>query len=84
MDNIGNKLYQTISSAQGELLRQSELANLAYIAYEIAVETFQAEKQEYLEISYPIGWNADNTPLNSRPQRYVKDDLRPQLSGVSV
>lgn len=72
-DSLGNVLYQRIKSARFALLRQSELANLAYIAYALAVTTFENEKHEYVDIPYPIGWNADNTLMNSRPVRYSKD-----------
>jgi len=74
-DSLGNKLYKRIKAARWALLNQSELANLAYIAYDLAVTTFENEEKEYVNISYPIGWNADNTPMNSSPKRYSKDEF---------
>lgn len=74
-DSLGNTLYKRIKSARSALLSQSELANLAYIAYELAVTMFENEKHEHVDLSYPIGWNADNTPMNSRPKRYSKDEF---------
>jgi hypothetical protein len=74
-DSLGNTLYKRIKSARFALMNQSELANLAYIAYDLAVAVFENEKREHIDLTYPIGWNVDNTPMNSRPKRYTKNEF---------
>lgn len=53
---------------------QGELAQLTYGAFDIAARTMQESGQEEIEITFPIGYNADKTAIQST-KKYRQDEL---------
>src|SRR5690554_4696454 len=74
MENFGDKLYRTINSARSMLFMQGEMAQLTYISYEKFVQLVEEGKEDKIPISYPVGYKADNTPINSTHE-YTKEEL---------
>jgi hypothetical protein len=72
--NIGNEIYQRIGQARSALFTQGELAQLTYLALESAANNVQEGSQEDIEISYPIGYRADKSPM-SGSLVYKKQEL---------
>lgn len=72
--NLGNQLNQLVADARGALFAQGELAQLAYSAFDVAANNIQQSTEEKITIQFPIGYNADRTPLLSS-REYEKDEL---------
>ena len=72
--NLGNLLNQIVRDARHAMFDQGELAQLTYGAFDIAVRGMQEMRQEEIEISFPIGYRADRTPVSST-KTYRKDQL---------
>jgi hypothetical protein len=52
------------------------MAQLTYISFEQFVNWIDAREEDTIPISYPIGYNADNTPMMSEPRNYSKEELK--------
>ncbi|WP_062055890.1 hypothetical protein [Aquimarina longa] len=74
MENFGDKLYQTIADARSLLFMQGEMAQLTYTSYQKFVQLIEEEKEDKISITYPVGYKADNTPINST-HNYTKEEL---------
>lgn len=74
LPNLGNQLNQLVAGARVALFAQGELAQLAYSAFDVAASNIQQATEERITIQYPIGYNADRTPLLSS-QEYGKSEL---------
>jgi len=74
MSNLGNDLYRIVNGAKLVLFDQSELAQLTYGAFDIAARSMQESDQEKIEISFPVGYRADKTTIDSK-RTYNKEDL---------
>lgn len=72
--NVGNLLIQIVRDARHAMFDQGELAQLTYGAFDIAVRGMQEMQQEEIEISFPIGYRADRTPVSST-KTYRKNQL---------
>ena len=73
-ENLGNKLNRIVGEAKSALFNQGELAQLTYGALDMAASSMQASEQEEIEITFPVGWRPDKTPINST-RKYKKDEL---------
>ncbi|MDO1500326.1 hypothetical protein Q2T40_09310 [Winogradskyella maritima] len=74
MENFGDKLYNAVSHTRMLLFTEGELANLTVIANNRFIELIEEEKDEPIKIDHPVGWRADNTPINST-NTYSKEEL---------
>lgn len=72
--NFGDKLYNSISNGRGLLFTQGEMANLTYISYEKFIQLIETDENDIIPISHPVGFRADNTPINSTTE-YSKVEL---------
>lgn len=72
--NLGDQLNLLLADAKNALFNQAELAELTYGAFDIAARTMQESQEEEIEISYPVGWQADRKPIRSS-WKYKKDQL---------
>lgn len=72
--NFGDKLYDAISNGRGLLFTQGEMANLTYISYERFIQFIKEDVSDIIPISHPVGFRADNTPINSTTE-YSKEEL---------
>jgi hypothetical protein len=72
--NVGNSLNQLVSGARSTLFEQGELAQLTYGAFDIAARGMQESEQEEIEVTFPVGWRPDKTPINST-RKYQKNEL---------
>ncbi len=72
--NIGNALYRLTSTARYSLFDQGELAQLTYGAFDVAANNVTSSESEVLEISFPVGYLPDKTPILST-RKYKKDEL---------
>lgn len=82
-NDIGNQLNRTVAGARGALFRQSELAHLTYGAFDIAFRKVQADTQEIIEFTYPVGWTADSQPVNVT-KKYSKQELLAQYQFLGL
>lgn len=73
-ENIGNQLNRIVTDAKYALFNQGELAQLTYGALDVAATNMQSAEKDEIEITYPIGWRPDKTPINST-RTYKKDEL---------
>ena len=74
MENLGNQLYRIIDDAKSALFDQGELAQLTYSAFDIAARGMQESEQEEIDVTFPIGYRADKTAIEST-RTYKKDEL---------
>ena len=72
--DFGDKLYDAVSNGRGMLFTQGEMANLTYMSYERFMQLINSEKNDIIPISHPVGFRADNTPINSTTE-YSKPEL---------
>lgn len=72
--NLGNKLNQIVGSSRGKMFEQGELAQLTYMAFEIAAQNLQSLEDDKIEFSFPVGYKPDKTTLNST-RTYPKEEL---------
>lgn len=73
-NNLGNNLNQIVYSARGVMFDQGELAQLTYGALDIAAQKLQEMEQDEVEVTFPVGYNPDRTPM-SGTRKYHKDQL---------
>lgn len=73
-NNFGDKLNYAISNSKGLLFSPGEIANLTYISFERFIKLIEEDENNTLTISHPVGYKADNTPINSN-KTYSKDEL---------
>lgn len=62
---------------------QGEHAELTYEAFEIAAERLQSMEQEEIEVTFPVGYRANNTTISST-QKYKKDYLLKKYRFLAV
>ena len=72
--NIGNEIYRRIGLARKALFAQGELAQLTYLALESAAKNVQEGTLEKIELSYPIGYRPDKSPIPGT-HTYKKQEL---------
>jgi hypothetical protein len=72
--NLGDQLNRTVCGARSAMFDQGELAQLTYRAFDIAIRTTKATEEEQIEITFPIGYTAHKTALESS-RKYRKDEL---------
>lgn len=72
--NIGNALYQLSCAARASLFNQGELAQLTYGAFDVVANNVTASQNEVFEISLPIGYRPNRTPILST-RNYRKEEL---------
>lgn len=82
MDNFGDKLYNSISNSRMQLFAEGELANLTVLSNNKFIELIAEEKDEVISIQHPVGWKADNTPINST-NTYSKEELKSRFLFMS-
>lgn len=73
-ENIGNTLNRLTYVAKHALFEQGELAELTYGAFDIAATALQNSEDEEIKFSYPVGYNADKTPIRTTTT-YQKSEL---------
>lgn len=74
MDNFGNQLNTIINKARNALFDQGELAQLTYGAFDAAAGYVRNSDEEEITISFPVGYRADKTTIDSQ-RSYGKDEL---------
>jgi hypothetical protein len=74
MDSFGNLLNGIINGARSLLFEQSELAELTYGAFDIAVIALRQSTEETITITFPVGWRPDNQVMPGT-HTYNKDQL---------
>lgn len=74
MESFGDRLYNRISQARNLLFLQGELAQLTFQSFYKYIELIHGTKDDKIEVTYPVGYKPDNTPINST-HHYSKDDL---------
>ncbi|MGQ8335021.1 hypothetical protein ACUNWD_00605 [Sunxiuqinia sp. A32] len=83
MKSFGDRLFKSISDSRSLLFLQGEMAQLTFIAYEKFIELVNEEKAEKIPITYPVGYRADNTPINST-RDFTKDELINRYKHLSL
>ncbi len=74
MKNFGDKLNKSLLSNRDLLFLQGEMAQLSYQAFNAFIDVINKEKSDKIPTTYPVGFNADNTPINSTHD-YTKEEL---------
>ncbi len=74
MEVFGDKLFNAISYTRSLLFTEGELANLTVIANNKFISVIEEEGEETISIDHPVGWRADDTPINST-NTYTKEEL---------
>jgi hypothetical protein len=74
MEAFGDKLYGRISEAKNSLFLHGEIAQLTYQAFDQYVQLINETKETEIEVTYPVGYRPDNTPINST-YKYSKEQL---------
>ena len=74
MENLGNQLYSIVGEAIRALFDQGELAQLTYGAFDIAARGMRESGQEEISVTFPIGYRADKTAMEST-RTYKKEEL---------
>lgn len=74
LPNLGNVLYQLVTTARHSLFDQGELAQLTYGAFDVAANNVGTSESEIIEISYPVGYRPDKTTIISTV-KYTKPQL---------
>lgn len=82
-NDLGNQLNKIVNAARGAVFKQSELTQLTYGAFDIAFRKVQADQAETIEVTFPIGWTADNQPLN-HTKKYSKQELLAQYQFLGL
>jgi len=72
--SLGNVLYRLVAEARRSLFDQGELAQLTYGAFDVVAGNLSQSEDNTIEVSFPIGYSADKTPLLGK-KVYVKSDL---------
>ncbi len=72
--NLGNQLNQIVRNARFAMFEQGELAQLTYGAFDIAARGMQESQQDEIEVSFPVGYQADRTAIPST-RTYRKEQL---------
>lgn len=72
--NLGNTLYQLVTTARHALFDQGELAQLTYGAFDVVANNVGSSESETIEISFPVGYRSDKTSILSTKQ-YTKEQL---------
>lgn len=72
--NLGNQLNQIVNFARGAMFDQGELAQLTYGAFDIAARGMQEMQQDEIQVSFPVGYQADRTAIPST-RTYRKEQL---------
>lgn len=72
--NLGNTLNQIVRSARHAMFDQGELAQLTYGAFDIAARSMQEMQQDDIEVTFPVGYQADKTAIPST-RTYRKEQL---------
>jgi hypothetical protein len=72
--NLGNQLNQIVFAARAAMFDQGELAQLTYGAFDIAARSMQESGQEEIEVTFPVGFKADKTAIQST-KKYRQDEL---------
>ncbi len=74
MESFGDKLYNRIANARNELFIQGEIAQLTNQSFDKYIQIISDFQDDEIEVTYPIGYGANNIPLNTT-QKYTKEDL---------
>lgn len=74
MLTFGDKIYRRIANAQDNLFDQGEIAQLTFQAFNRYVYLIQQTKEDKIKVTYPVGYGADNKPINNTDE-YTKADL---------
>lgn len=72
--NLGNQLNQIVNTARTTMFDQGELAQLTYGAFDIAARSMQDAEQEEIKVTFPVGYKADKTAIESS-RTYRKEQL---------
>lgn len=72
--NLGNDINRIVRGAFGSLIDQSELVQLTFGAFDIAFQKVNSDPQEQIQLTFPIGWSADNVPMH-HTKTYSKQEL---------
>ncbi len=72
--NLGNALYQLITTARHALFDQGELAQLTYGAFDVMADRVTSSESDVIEISFPVGYRPDKTSILST-RTYTKQQL---------
>lgn len=72
--NLGNQLNRIVLTAKHAMFDQGELAQLTYGAFDIAARSMQDMEQEEIEVTFPVGYKPDKTPIPST-RTYRKEQL---------
>ncbi|MFY7732111.1 MAG: hypothetical protein ACOVSR_01425 [Bacteroidia bacterium] len=84
MQTFGDILFKRISSARVMLFTQGEMAQLTFQSFDKYVQLINESPEETISVTYPIGYRADKTPINTTYD-YRKEDLisRYQFLGLT-
>lgn len=82
-NDLGNQLNRIVEAARALLFRQSELAQLTYGAFDIAFRKVNSDDAETIEVTYPVGWKADNQPI-THTKKYTKQELLAQYQFLGL
>lgn len=72
--NLGNALNRIVRQARHAMFDQGELAQLTYGAFDIAAKTLHDLDLQDIEVTFPVGYKPDRTPIQST-RTYRKDQL---------
>lgn len=85
METFGNRINELIKNNTSLLFLQGEMAQLTYLSFEQNVKWINdLEEGATIPISYPLGFNADHTPIMSQPRNYTKDELTERYAHLGL
>lgn len=74
LPNLGNALFQLVTTARHALFDQGELSQLTYGAFDVIAGNVKSNESEVIEISFPVGYRSDKTAILSK-RKYTKQQL---------
>ncbi|KOP38827.1 hypothetical protein DBB36_00930 [Flavobacterium sp. WLB] len=76
MVTFGDRLNELINNATALIFLQAEMAQLTILSFEQNISWInELEEGKTIPIAYPLGFNADHTPMMSKPKEYTKEEL---------
>ncbi|BDX37832.1 hypothetical protein CYCD_11870 [Tenuifilaceae bacterium CYCD] len=74
MDTFGDKLFKRVMNSRNLLFLHGEIAQLTYQSFDKYVQLINETKETTIEVTVPIGYSPDNTPINTT-YKYTKENL---------
>lgn len=80
--DLGDRLYNEVSTAQGFLFKLGEMTQLSYNAFELMISFTKESSEDKINIEYPLGLRPDGEEIVGE-RTYSKDDFIAHYAGLA-